>query len=231
MSKDPAFLFYSNDFLSGTFLMSNEQVGKYIRLLCLQHQKGNLSKKDMLNICKTYDEDIFNKFTINKDGNYFNTRLNDEFEKRRAYSESRSLNRKGKKKKKISKSYVKHMEDEDVNEDVIVDGKKNSVKIFYTDEKEKADGKYKDRYFKFVDFLYGNNEINEELTGVLNIKSQLTYKQFCILMSKISDINNKKGEQKVRIQDMLMSMYNEPKYLKGKKSLYLTLNNWINRER
>ena len=49
-------------------------------------------------------------------------------------------------------------------------------------------------------------------------------------MDKISVINNKKGEQKVKIQDMLMSMYNEPKYLKGKKSLYLTLNNWINRE-
>ena len=38
-------------------------------------------------------------------------------------------------------------------------------------------------------------------------------------------------EQKVKLLDMLMSMYNEPKYLKGKKSLYLTLNNWINNER
>lgn len=50
MAKDPAFLFYSNDFLSGTFLLSDEQVGKYIRLLCIQHQKGILTKKDMLNI-------------------------------------------------------------------------------------------------------------------------------------------------------------------------------------
>ena len=131
MSKDPAFLFYSNDFLSGTFLMSNEQVGKYIRLLCLQHQKGNLSKKDMMNICKTYDEDIVNKFTINKDGNYFNTRLKDEFEKRRAYSESRSINRKGK--KKISKTYVKHMEDEDenVNIDVIINENNIDFDVFW----------------------------------------------------------------------------------------------------
>ena len=116
--KDPAFLFYSNDFLSGTYLMNDEQVGKYIRLLCLQHQKGSLSKKDMLNICKTYDEDIFNKFSIDKEDNYFNTRLKDEFEKRRAYSESRSINRKGKKSKIISKTYDKHMEDE--NEDIII---------------------------------------------------------------------------------------------------------------
>ena len=129
MSKDPAFLFYSNDFLSGTFLMNNEQVGKYIRLLCLQHQKGNLSKKDMINICKTYDEDIFNKFTIDKDGNYFNIRLNEEFEKRRAYSESRSINRKGKKKKKTSKTYVKHMEDENENKDVVMNEDKNEKSL------------------------------------------------------------------------------------------------------
>ena len=33
--KDPAFLFYSNDFLSGTYLMNDEQVGKYIEIICL----------------------------------------------------------------------------------------------------------------------------------------------------------------------------------------------------
>ena len=43
MAKDPAFLFYSNDFLTGTYTMTDEQVGKYIRLLCLQHQKGELA--------------------------------------------------------------------------------------------------------------------------------------------------------------------------------------------
>ena len=62
MSKDPAVLFYTSDFLTGTTLMSNEQVGKYIRLLCIQHQKGVLSEKDMLKICDSYDEDIFDKF-------------------------------------------------------------------------------------------------------------------------------------------------------------------------
>ena len=33
MSKDPAFLFYSSDFLTGTLLMSMEQKGKFITLL------------------------------------------------------------------------------------------------------------------------------------------------------------------------------------------------------
>ncbi len=122
MAKDPAFLFYSNDFLSGTFTMSDEQVGKYIRLLCLQHQKYELSEKDMLNICKSYDEDIYCKFTVIA-GKYFNERLRNEAERRKAYSLSRKENRESTKNslkvkkeqkngKTVSKSYVKHMETE-----------------------------------------------------------------------------------------------------------------------
>lgn len=40
MSKDPALLFYTSDFLTGTTLMTHEQVGIYIRLLCVIHQHG-----------------------------------------------------------------------------------------------------------------------------------------------------------------------------------------------
>jgi len=91
--KDPAFLFYTNDFLSGTMLMNDEQIGRYIKLLCLQHQKGHLKEKDMLSICKTYDEDIFSKFKQDEDGNYYNERLEEEVIRRKKYSESRRNNR------------------------------------------------------------------------------------------------------------------------------------------
>ncbi len=77
MAKDPAVLFYTSDFLSGTFTMDNEQVGKYIRLLCLQHQKGKLSEKDMLSICKAYDSEIWDKFKFD-DGLYYNDRMYNE---------------------------------------------------------------------------------------------------------------------------------------------------------
>jgi uncharacterized protein YdaU (DUF1376 family) len=40
MAKPPAFQFYAKDFLTGTMLMSNEEVGLYIRLLCLQWEQG-----------------------------------------------------------------------------------------------------------------------------------------------------------------------------------------------
>jgi hypothetical protein len=117
--KDPAFLFYSSDFLSGTLTMTDEQVGKYIRLLCLQHQKGRLTEKDMLFICKSYDEDIFSKFEKDNDLKYFNVRLEGEITRRKDYSESRSKNRMKKityvkDMNDISKSYVKHMETETI---------------------------------------------------------------------------------------------------------------------
>ena len=118
MSKDPAVLFYTSDFLTGTTLMSNEQVGKYIRLLCIQHQKGVLSEKDMLKICDSYDEDIYEKFDKSDEG-YYNKRMRDEFEKRKKYSESRANNRKKKEHmNNICKSYEEHMENENENEDV-----------------------------------------------------------------------------------------------------------------
>lgn len=122
--KDPAFLFYPNDFLSGTITMSDDQIGKYIRLLCLQHQRGHLTEKDMIFICKSYDEDIFSKFKIDDEKKYYNDRLEHEIIRRKAYSDSRSKNRKtapakGLSNKKdmkiISSTYDNHMETETIN--------------------------------------------------------------------------------------------------------------------
>ena len=105
MSKDPAVLFYTSDFISGTLTMSDAQRGKYIMLLCLQHQQGLLNEDDMINICKTYDEKIYKKFIKTDDGFYYNERMKREADRRKNYSESRSKNRKN-----ICKSYDKHME-------------------------------------------------------------------------------------------------------------------------
>ena len=115
--KDPAFLFYSSDFLSGTMLMTDEELGKYIRLLCLQHQQGYLSKEDIesFNLSKR----VLDKFKKDENGNYFNERLSIEITKRKAYSESRRQNRKKKETKEkdmknICNSYEEHMENENV---------------------------------------------------------------------------------------------------------------------
>jgi hypothetical protein len=114
MAKDPAFLFYSADFLIGTQFMTDDQVGKYIRLLCYQHQHGKLSEKHMLFICKTYDVEIFGKFTKDSTGLYYNEKLENEIIRRKKYSESRSKNRTN------EKTYVPHMVTEAETETITV---------------------------------------------------------------------------------------------------------------
>ena len=97
MAKDPAVLFYTSDFYVGPATMTDEQVGKYIRLLCLQHQQGRLTEQDMMSICKSYDEQEYRKFKIDEDGLYYNARMEKETNLRRAYSESRKRNASGSK--------------------------------------------------------------------------------------------------------------------------------------
>lgn len=131
MAKDPAVLFYTSDFLSGTFTMTNEQVGKYIRLLCLQHQKGKLTEKDMLSICSAYDDEIYCKFEKIGD-EYVNIRLKNESERRKKFSESRRSNAQSTKKqtvknKKSGKAYAKHMETETETETVTITGTKTET--------------------------------------------------------------------------------------------------------
>ena len=135
MAKDPAVLFYTSDFISGTITMTDEERGKYILLLCLQHQKGKLTERELASV-KDMDE-VAAKFEKLEDGFYYNVRMKEEAEKRKNYSESRSRNRQGKTKEKelvkdvknisktydnhmnnISSSYEKHMENENENENI-----------------------------------------------------------------------------------------------------------------
>lgn len=95
MAQDPAFLFYPSDFLVGTILMTDEQVGRYIKLICLQHQLGHLSEEDMIKICQTHDKDVFSKFIKDEFGLYFNERLEKELNRRISFSNSRRVNRLG----------------------------------------------------------------------------------------------------------------------------------------
>lgn len=92
MGKDPAVLFYTGDFLVGTMKMNFAQKGRYIQLLCLQHQDGHLSEDDMLEVCGGYDEKIFSKFVKDDNGRYYNERMEAESIKRRRFVESRQRN-------------------------------------------------------------------------------------------------------------------------------------------
>jgi len=109
MGKDPAFLFYYQDFLVGCEFLTAEETGLYIRIICHLADKWSLSEKHMLSICKGYvfTDNLKEKFSLDQNGNYYQKRLREEVEKRRLYSESRRNN---------AKAYAKHMENENENE-------------------------------------------------------------------------------------------------------------------
>lgn len=143
MAKDPAVLFYTSDFLSGTFTMDDSQVGQYIRLLCLQHQKGKLTQKDMLSICKAYDVEIWDKFKV-EDGLYYNERMLNETVRRQKFSESRRNNAKSPKKESTSEAYAKHMETETENRTITINENINiDFEWFWNDYDKKVGDKQK----------------------------------------------------------------------------------------
>ena len=127
MAKDPAFLFYSQDFFTGTAMLSFEDRGKYITILCLMHQQGRLSEESISFIVGLVSFPLKSKFLIDENGLWYNQRLENETEKRVKFSESRRLNGmkggRGNKKEEIipkasAKATANLMEDEDVNENI-----------------------------------------------------------------------------------------------------------------
>lgn len=119
MAKDPAFLFYSSDFLNGVSDLTMEERGQYITMLCLQHQKGELSEKTIRLSVGSVSVDVLSKFTKLESGSYVNERLIEEIDKRANFVETRRSNgskggRPSKNKKPLG--YPKQNLMEDVNE-------------------------------------------------------------------------------------------------------------------
>lgn len=113
--KDPAVLFYFQDFLVGTDFMSADEVGKYIRILCHQADKGSLTLSQLKRICEgTVPEAVMEKLKIDDEGKYYQERMRTEREKRINYSESRRKNRTVKD-DNICRTYDKHMENVNIN--------------------------------------------------------------------------------------------------------------------
>lgn len=129
-SKSPSFNFYSADFLVGVSDLTMTERGQYITLLCLQHQKGRMSKRIIDITVPNVSDFVLEKFSIDENGLYYNERLEQEALKRKAYSESRSNNIKKRWENtnandtyvidmnEQSDTYVVHMENEIENENI-----------------------------------------------------------------------------------------------------------------
>ena len=121
--KDPAFLFYPNDYIGGTMGMTFEEKGAYVELLMVQFNRGHMTKHMITQTVGQLWESINNKFIQDENGLYYNVRLELEQNKRKSFTETRRNNKLGtnqhtKKEENNVGHMTSHMEDE--NEDVIL---------------------------------------------------------------------------------------------------------------
>lgn len=112
MAKDPAFMLYSQDFLVDVSDLTMEERGQYITMLCLQHQKGHLTKKNIQIAVGNVSEDVMSKFVKDENEMYYNETLEVVIHKREAYSQSRSENGKkgGRPRKETPKNHNENQE-------------------------------------------------------------------------------------------------------------------------
>lgn len=96
MAKDPAFLFYPSDWVSGTMYFTFEQKGAYLELLMLQFNVGRFTipnVEHVLNGCYNKVWPVI-KCKFKTDGIYYwNERLEYEKEKRKLFCNSRKENK------------------------------------------------------------------------------------------------------------------------------------------
>ena len=95
---------------------------------------------------------------------------------------------------------------------------------FYDEQIQKSNGKqYHNAYCDFFSYLDGGNPLEERLDHILLVPQQLKYEKFEKIFIKAKELNRS-------IKKMMDSMANNKKYTKDKESLFMTLNNWLNRD-
>jgi hypothetical protein len=126
MAKDPAILWYWNDWNGGTTTFTRHLKGCYIDLLNSQFNSGRLSLAEIKTVLGADFGQAWpslqKKFRKDENGLYYNERMEQEQEKRKRFTESRRRNLDSKNRKPlvdghVVKSMEGHMEDVNENED------------------------------------------------------------------------------------------------------------------
>jgi len=216
--KDPAFLFYPNDYIGGTLGMTFEQKGAYIELLMTQFNRGHMTYHMIGQVLGQSGGQIWDiikdKFKIDEAGLYFNERLEIEQNKRKTYTDSRKNNilgvnqhtkKEGKKRGHIKGHMTSHMENRNRNENIIEFIPQNYIEIVgkWLDYKKQKKQAYKNEtsiktFFKHLIELSGNDIIKAEkiidqsiannYSGIFELKQNGEYKGFNSRIDKTQQI-------------------------------------------
>ncbi len=195
MAKDPAFLFYPGDYVSGTMGMTFEEKGAYMDLLMLQFNRGHMTQHMIHHTVGHLWEQVKCKFIQDEEGLWYNIRLDIEKDKRKTFTESRRNNIKGKQKSIELPSYESHMdthmthhmenENENINKDIITNKSKCdlneafeyfSIKLGL--EKGKIEGEKFFNYYESNGWKVGKNPMKNWKAAANNwITNKHTYEK------------------------------------------------------
>lgn len=211
MSKDPAFLIYSQDFLTGTMIMDFEDRGKYITILLLMHQQGRMTEKTIRFVVGNISDEFRAKFEVDDEGFWYNERLELEIDKRNNFVNSRRENgSKGGRPKKNHKG--NHSENENDNEDIIViDNKIKGYDFlsFWNDYDKKVDKPKCEMKFKKLS-IADREAIKEFIPKYKESQPDKQYRK-----NPITFLNNRSWENEI-IQNSYISENNKPKTIQDK---------------
>lgn len=133
MAKDPAFLFYPGDYISGTMHLDFECKGAYMDLLMLQFQKDHMTIhmiKQVLGHKFNHVWSLISDKFREEDGKIWNERLRVEKEKRIKFCKSRRDNKN--KQQHMLSHMSQHMENENCinnNSETIVTNGEQKTKL------------------------------------------------------------------------------------------------------
>jgi uncharacterized protein YdaU (DUF1376 family) len=163
--KDPAFLFYPNDYIGGTMGMTLEEKGAYIELLMMQFNRGHMTSHMVGQVVGQIWDNIKHKFKQDENELWYNERLELEINKRKAYTESRKNNINGVNQytKKVKKKgghmdghTTSHMENENEIED-------NNINIVFENFRKLYPGTKRGYLTEFENFKKKNKDWKDVL--------------------------------------------------------------------
>jgi uncharacterized protein YdaU (DUF1376 family) len=205
MAKDPAFLFYPNDYIGGTMGMTFEEKGAYMELLMTQFNRGHMTSHMIAQVVGQNWDKLKDKFIKDENGLWYNERLEEEKSKRQNYTKSRRNNVSGnnqhtknkgkndiKKEEIIDGHMTSHMEDENIviNNTLTINKNSNEIKDSNSWESEKKLFQNEEQYFykiatsykitkndvlAFVDVFLKELELAEDYKDLKELKRHFSY--------------------------------------------------------
>jgi hypothetical protein len=168
--RDPAFLFYPGDWMTGTMILNRHQKGCYIDLLIAQFNNGPLSLESIQTVLGQDQATwtvLSRKFKKDSSGNYSNERLATEIEKRENFSKSRLINgKKGGRPKTYIKPIGLPKNNLHLNEDKNKDDIEDKIEIPFSEKFLKIWQNWKE---------YRNKEFRKKYKSVQSEQASLSH--------------------------------------------------------